>query len=313
VTVLETYVARPVSAMTLVDHFAEVRRTRGRVPPPIPPLHFKFVARREGGVMTPLEPPILLKAKSGPSGAFLFADEQRVGGAVYRITPGLYLMRIESDYYQPVAFETEWPLPQHPPRTVPLLPGPAYPFPDVTLSSTRLTLLRGAIVAGVLGAPIAGVLVEMVAPPFTPPDTGELARCVTDASGGWVLTLLDPVLPADFMATLRFTKPDGGAVIDVPDVRVLRGADNTLSNTALRGIVLAAAGATPIHQAEITIDGRAGSVFTDRDGRWIFYLALSEPDGVVRVNATSPSGSTVAQDTPIRNRATVVVPPFRVG
>lgn len=310
-TVLETYVARPVSAMTLVDRFAEVRRTRGSVPPPIPPLRFKFVARREGGVMTPLDPPILLKAKSGPSGAFLFADEQRIGGAVYRITPGQYLMRIESDYYQAVAFETEWPLPQHPPLTVPLLPGAAYPFPDVTLSSTRLTLLRGAIVESVLGAPIAGVLVEMLAPPVTPPDTGELARCITDAGGSWVLTLLDPV-PADFMATLRFTKPDG-AVVDVPNVRVLRGADNALSNTALRGIVLTATGATPIHQAEITIDGSAGSVFTDRDGRWIFYLSLSEPDGVARVNATLPSGATAAQDTPIRNRATVVVPPFRVG
>lgn len=307
-TVLETYLARPVSAMTLVDRFAEVRRTRGSVPPPIPPLRFKFVARREGGVMTALDPPILLKAKSGPSGAFLFADEQRAGGAVYRITPARYLMRIESDYYQPVVFETEWPLSQHPPRTVPLLPGAAYPFPDVTLSSTRLTLLRGAIVESVLGAPIAGVRVEMVAPP----GMGELARCVTDAGGSWVLTLLDP-LPADFMATLRFTKPDGGAVVDVPNVRVLRGADNTLSNTALRGIVLTAAGATPIHQAEITIDGKAGSVLTDRDGRWIFYLSLSEPGGGVRVNATSPGGATAAQDTPIRNRATVVVPPFRVG
>lgn len=306
-TVLETYVARPVSAMTLVDRFAEVRRTRESVPPLIPPVSFRLIARRDAGVMTPLDPPIALKAKAGPSGAFLFADEQQAGGTVYRVTPAEYRMRIESAFYQPLELEIEWPLRQHPPLAIPLFPGTAYPFPDVTLSSTRLTLLRGAVVEEVFGTPIAGVQVEMIAPA----DMGELARCVTDARGGWVLTLLDAPA-ADFLATLRFTKPDGGASVDVADVRVLRNAENSLSNTALRGLVLTAAGATPIHEAVITIDGHPGSVRTDRDGRWIFYLGLSEPDGDVRVNATAPGGATAARDTPIRNRATVVVPPFRI-
>jgi len=307
-TALETYLARPVSAMTLVDRFAELRRTRESVPPPIPPVHFRLIARREGGIMTPLDPPIALRPKSGPSGAFLFADEQRIGGAVYRITPGRYLLRIESDFYQPAQLETEWPLPQRPPRTVPLLPGSAYPFPDLSLSSTRLTLVRGTVVEEVFGTPVDGVRVEMLAPP----DMGELARGLTDARGSWVLTLLDAPA-ADFTAMLRFSKPDGGAVVDVADVHVVRGAENALSNTALRGIVLTAAGAAPIHEAEITIDGHPGSVRTDRDGRWIFYLSLFEPNVDARVNATSPGGATAVQDTPIRNRATVVVPPFRVG
>jgi hypothetical protein len=307
-TRFETFTATPVGVLTLIDLFAQLRGTRGLMPGPVPPLSFTLIARREAGGLTLLDPPIALSPKTGASGAYLFPNEARLGGAAaYRIAPGRYVLRIESDYYQTLAVEVPWPPSPGDLGPIELRPGVAYPFPDLTLSSTRLTLLRGVLLRAVSGAPIAAALVELI----DPPNLGPFATAVTDATGGWVLGL--SVTAAAFVAaTVRFTLPDGDSVVTVPNVPLETGRENSLSQTAVRGIVLSTTG-IPIANAEIIMSGQAGSVRSSRDGTWTFYLSLLQPDGAAQVTATAPNGRSALQDVQIRNRATVVAPTIQIN
>ena len=90
------------------------------------------------------------------------------------------------------------------------------------------------------------------------------------------------------------------------------GADNSLSQTALRGVVLSTSRA-PIENAVITVDAQAGSVRSGRDGKWTFYLSLLQPNGAARVTGTAPNGSIAFQDVQIINRKTVVVPVIQIA
>ena len=140
---------------------------------------------------------------------------------------------------------------------------------------------------------------------------GPFATAVTDATGGWVLAL--PVTAAPpVLSTVGFTLPDGGGVITVPNVTLEAGRENSLSQTAVRGVVLSTTG-IPIANAEISIFGQAGSVRSGRDGTWTFYLSLLQPDGTRRVTATAPNGRSAFQDVQIRNRATVVAPIIQIN
>ena len=307
-TRFETFTATPVGVLTLIDLFARLRGTRGLMPGPVPPLCFTLIARREAGGLTLLDPPIVLAPETGNSGAYLFPNEARLGGAIaYRIAPGRYVLRIESDYYQTLTIEVQWPPSPSDLGPIELRPGVAYPFPDLTLSSTRLTLLRGVLLGAVSGAPIAGALVELI----DPPNMGPFATAETDATGGWVLGL--PVTAAAPMpATVRFTLPEGGGVITVPNVTLEAGRENSLSQTAVRGVVLSTT-RIPIANAEITLSGQAGSVRSSRDGTWTFYLSLLQPDGAARVTAAAPNGRSAFQDVQIRKRATVVAPAIQIN
>jgi hypothetical protein len=313
-TRIESFAATPIGVLTLVDAFAQQRGTRGPMPGPIPPVRFTLVARRVGGNLTALDPPITLAPETGASGAYLFPDEARLGsGTVYRISAGNYLARIEADFYQPVQVEIPWPPAPETPATgnsvqpILLKPGPAYPFPDLTLPSTGLTLVRGALLRIVSGAAIQGALVELI----NPPNMGPFSAAVTDASGGWVLVLFAGPAPP-ISANLRFTLPAGGGVVNVPNVAIRFGTENSLSQTAIRGAVLTPNG-LPVSDAEITVSTQAGSVRSGRDGRWTFYLSLLQPSGTARVTATTPNGSSAFQDVQIQNRATTVVPAFQIA
>jgi hypothetical protein len=305
-TRFETFTATPVGVLTLIDLFAQLRGTRGLMPGPVPPLSFTLIARREAAGLSLLDPPIALSPETGASGAYLFPNEARLGGSTaYQIAPGRYVLRIESDYYQTVSIEVQWPPSPSDNAPIELRPGVAYPFPDLTLSSTRLTLLRGVLFRAISGAPIAGALVELI----DPPNLGPFATAITDVTGGWVLGL--PVSAAA-PATVRFTLPDGGGVITVPNVPFEAGRDNSLSQTAVRGVVLSTTG-VPIANAEITLSGQAGSVHSSRDGTWTFYLSLLQPDGAARATATASNGRSAFQDVQIRNRATVLAPSIQIN
>jgi hypothetical protein len=307
-TRVETFTATPVGVLTLIDLFAELRGTRGLMPGPVPPVRFTLISRREVAGLTLLDPPIMLAPDTGASGAYLFSNESRLGGsAAYRIAPGRYVVRIESDYYQTLDIEVSWPPSPGDTAPIALKPGVAYPFPDLTLSSTGLTLLRGALLLTVTGAPIAGAFVELI----DPPNMGPFANAVTDATGGWVLAL--PVAAAPpVLSILRFTLPGEGGVVTVPNVALEFGQENSLSQTALRGAVLSTTG-IPVANAEINVSTQAGSVRSGRDGRWTFYLSLLQPDGAARVTATASNGRSAFQDVQIRNRATVVVPVIQIA
>jgi hypothetical protein len=308
-TIIESFTASRMAAITLIDKFAQQRGTRGPMPGPIPPVRFRLVAREIAAVMSPLEVPIDLLPKRGASDAYLFADESRIGKSpLCRIVPGRYRLRIESDLYQTFETDIDWPPPVMGMPVYELRPGPAYLFPDVTLSTTRLTLIRGTVLRGAAGEPVAGATAEILAPPDLV--EGDFTTATTDARGEWVLAV--PVgVDEEVEATVRITTPEGD-VTEVADLKVLPGRDNSLSQTALRGAVLTAAGA-PVANAEITVAGQPESVWSGRDGAWRFYLSLLQPDVVAEVTATAPDGPSASQDVQIRNRATVVVPTFRIG
>lgn len=309
-TAFETYVGATVGTLSLVDQFAQQQGTRGLMPEPIPPLRFSLVARQEQLVMTAHDPPITLVAQTGFSGAYLFGDEGRIGKSpLYRIVPGRYTLRIESDYYATLDTDVDWP-----PTPATLLhplflrPANAYPFPDVTLGSTRLTLVRGTIMGIGPKTPVPNARVEMIDPPEL---NGPFASSVTDARGSWV-TSFRVEGPSPVQATMRVTLP-GGVTFDVAGIPVLPNADNGVSQTALRGAVLTPGG-NPIPESEITVDAVPNvSARSGRDGDWAFYLGLNQPDGAAVVTARAPNGQSAAQNVQIRNRATVVVPSFRIA
>lgn len=307
-TTYETFAGSSIGCLTLIDEFAEDRGTRGLMPAPLTPLRFTFIARQDQGNMVPLEEPIALVPQRGESGAYLFADDVRLGNRPrMRVAPGTYRLRIESDYYLAAETTLAWPLTPPFPAPLRLRPGYAYPFPDVTVPAMHLTLLRGSVVEAVTGAPVAGALVEML----DPPDVGQFNTTITDARGAWVLAVRLPAIPEEQLATVRISLPNGGAVIVVADVKMRPAGDNSLPQTALRGQVLTTTGSA-VAGAEITLDTVPGeSVRSGRDGAWAFYFGLNQPDGAAQVTAKAPDGQTQSQNVDVFNRKTMVVPTFR--
>ncbi|PYQ28916.1 MAG: hypothetical protein DMF56_14690 [Acidobacteria bacterium] len=307
-TIFERYVTEAAGVITLVDQFAKERGTRGEMPSPIPPLRFSLIAH--GLAMTPLDPPISLAAqRSGSGTVYVFADEarDRRGEPSLRIAPDRYRLRIEGDYYQPLELDLEWPptpatlLPQ------PLLPGYNYPFPDVTLPSSRMTLLRGTVVRGVRGDPVPNATVTVANTPagFT------TAR--TDKSGAWVVAFRH-ANANDINATVTIAIPGEPDVV-VNAVVLKAGQDNALSQTSLRGAVFTTRN-TPVRDAEISVDIIPNqSVRTGGEGLWMFYFDINQPDGVpAEVTAVAPNGDTASENVPqVKSRATVVVPTFHIG
>jgi hypothetical protein len=305
----ETYTFAPIATISLVDHFVQLRGTGGPFPAPLGAVRFQLTAQVARGGPIALDPPILLRGQTNYTGVYRFANEATLGDSpVVSIPSGRYTLRITSDFYQDAALDIDLPTDPTAPPVVPLLPGYTYPFPDLSLPRNTLTLLRGGVFQPGDGAiPVPGVMVSIVSPVNNWP----FASCSTDNSGNWVVVIpLGRAEPA-FNATLHFALPGDGS-FDVPGVPVQPGAENTLSQTALRGAVLSTAGA-PIRNAVITVANVAGSARSDSDGKWSFYMSLLQPDIQTRVTATAPNGRSQTQDVEIRNRATVIVPAFRIA
>ena len=308
-TTYEKFTSSALAAATLVDAFVQLRGASGSFPAPIGPVEFQLIATITGGGAVALDPPIVLNAATNGYGVYLFASQGTIGTSpVLRIPAGQYRLRITSGFYQDATLDLAWPPDLSSPPLVPLNPAYAYPFPDLTMASNKLTLLRGNLYQpGGDRTPISGAVVGIAAPVNTWP----FASCRTDRNGGWVLAIPLGATAAAFHATLHFVLPDS-SFFDVPGVPIETGEENSLPQTALRGTVLTTTDA-PIPNALLSVAGIAGSSFTRRDGAWSFYMSLIQPDVQALVTATTPSGRNLTQNVQIKNGVTVQVPAFRIA
>ena len=305
----EKFTSTSVAAITLVDNFVQLRGTRGQFPAPIGTVQFRLVARIQPAGAAVLDTPIILNTQTNGYGVFLFSSEGTIGSSpLLRIPADQYRLLITSDFYQDETLDLAWPPDLSAPPLAQLKPAYTYPFPDLTMVSNQLTLLRGNLYqAGGDRKPISGAVVSITAPANNWP----FANCKTDENGGWVLAIPLGVKAAPFDATLHFILPDNTA-FNVAGVPVQPGAENSLPQTALRGLALATTDA-PISNAVVTVANIAGSSTAGRDGAWSFYMSLTQPDVQARVTAVAPSGRSQAQNVQIKNRVTVQVPPFRIA
>ena len=307
-TTYESFTSTSLAAVTVVDNFVQLRGTAGQFPPPIGSVVFQLTARLPISGPVPLNPPIVLSAQTNGYGVFLFTGQGTIGSsALLTIPADRYTLRVTSDYYQDFSLDLDWPPSLAAPPLIALRPAYAYPFPDLTMVSNQLTLLRGNLYQpGGDRRPIAGATVSIASPANTWP----FASCTTDSNGGWVLAIpLGSASPA-LNATLHFVLPDNTA-FDVAGVPLQTGAENSLPQTALRGSVLTPTDA-PVAGATIAVANIAGTSTTGRDGAWSFYMSLVQPAVQALVTATAPSGHNQSQNVQILNRATVLVPAFRI-
>src|ERR1043165_6806443 len=99
--IFERFTAKPLSAVTLVDEFAQLRRTRGPFPPLAGAVRCTLVEQIINERSTLLDPPLRLRTQLTPTGVYLFSDEVLVGdSAALRFPAGRFRLRIESDFYQ---------------------------------------------------------------------------------------------------------------------------------------------------------------------------------------------------------------------
>jgi len=308
-TTFEFFTSSSLAAVTLVDNFVQLRGTNGQFPAPVGPFTFQLVARLPQGGPVALDPPIVLNAQTNGYGVFLFTGQGSVGSSAQLAIPaGKYTLLVTSAYYQDFSTDLDWPPDLAAPPQILLKPAYAYPFPDLTMVSNQLTLVRGNLYqTGGDRQPIAGATVTVPSPVNTWP----FASCNTDANGGWVLAIPLGKASPGFKATLRFTLPDTTS-FDVSGVPIETGAENSMPQTALRGSVLTPADA-PIKGAVIAVASFTGTSTTGRDGAWAFYLSLVQPSVEAAVTATAPNGSNQSQNVQIQNRATVFVPAFRIA
>jgi hypothetical protein len=308
-SLFERFTSRPVTALTLVDRFARLQGSRGPFPPPIGGLQFSFVAKISQGGEASLRPPIILNPQRSGSGVFLFPSEGRIGpGPLLSVPPDRYKLRITSEFYQDDLRDVTWPADPSTTAIIELNPGSAYPFPDGTVPTNELSLLRGNVFAiGSDAKPIPGATVTLKIPDNTWP----FANCRTDANGGWVLAIPLVRTAPPFDATLHFALPDGTG-FDVRGVPVRPGEETSLPQTALRGVVLSQRDA-PIPNAVVTFAGIGGTSVTKRSGEWSFYLGLTQLDAHTLVTATAPGGRSQSQQVQVRHGATVTVPAFRIA
>jgi hypothetical protein len=308
-TILETIVSTPVTAITLIDQFIQLRGSGGSFPPPLGPVEFEFVASLPQGGTVFLDPPLALTTKTNGGGVFLFTGDGTIGDSPeLRIPPGRYRLQVTSDYYQPATLDLDWPPDLAAPPTISLKPAAGYPFPDLTMASNQLTLLSGNLYkSGGNRSPIGGAVVTITFPANNWP----FGSCTTNDNGGWALVIPQGSAAPAFNATLHFQLPDNSA-FDVAGIPVQPGQANSLPQTALRGSVLNTTGA-PISGAAITVSNIAGSSTSSRDGTWSFYMSLTQVDVQAQVSAVAPGGQSQSQNIQIRNRKTVFVPAFQIA
>ena len=324
---------RPSFAVAAVDLLGQALAVRGPLAPPTCPLACAIAAQLAPVART-FTPPLMLELLQSANGSLVFDGRYRVGDGPVREIPlgdGRYAAELRGDHYRPQPFTLDWPpvalrTPLDAfgtPVDVPLFPGPAYPFPDVTALPFNLgpTLLRGSVFSAD-GTPVAGAEVEMLPfPALNPPAPAwPFIRTTTGASGDWALLLPDrrrfgipgettPQPVQDMTVQVRYPPIPGGPVVNVQHVPVTLGRENALANTVLRGAVTRSGG-RPLDGIAISTSANALVSRTRTDGRWALHLDPNQADVPnVAVTATAPDGSTATLNgVAIRSRATVVVP-----
>jgi hypothetical protein len=321
------------TAPVVVDPDANPTVTKPRVPPVLGKVAF-FITKRISAPAVSYELPLEFLSWSNASGFFLFNGETRsskISGTL-RLSPGRYQLKAESEYYQPLKKEIDWPPAQvHDiANDLTLKPAATYPFPDLTLLQGKLgvTLLRGGLFTAA-GKPLPGAAITMI-----PPSDSDFAKrfalfdsCVTDEKGSWVLCLIDrtkePVAEPDPFAEFTCViKVDKSAVADPPPpinpyqftLKVKLGEENILRQTALRGAVVAPGG-RPFPAVKITTDIEAGESITGADGQWFFYFKLQPEGGPanVSVTATAQDGRTSSKSTQLKPGAIAIVPAIELS
>jgi hypothetical protein len=314
----EGFACRPLPVANLVDSFAQVRATQGPFPPPFGRLAFTITEKQTPAGPVSIDPPQPLAALGNPSGFYLLSNEVTTQRANHlTIAPGSYNVHIDSDYYQPADLLVTWP---PDPAQVPafnLLPGAAYPFPDLTVQQggAGLTLVRGSLFQSD-GTPIAGVGVGITAPAAA--NNWPFRRCLTSATGDWAVVIPDRQSfippgpnppPTTQNITLHIELPAGA--VDLPNIKVNMGAENSVPQTSMRGRVVSDKGIA-IPEAAITVNGVAGSSRSRSDGQWLFYFDFQQNDAQIKVTATAPNGRSQDQMVNVRKLAAVVVPAFQI-
>ncbi len=286
----------------LEDRFARDRAVRGKHPRPMGALRYYLVGQVIGGSRQDFASPMELMVVRNTSGYDIFFERIKLAtGSRFRntIEDGIYVLRVESDFYQIVERE-DIALPQPTqPISLDLEPGYNYPFPTSTLANSGgPTLLRGSLHT-VSGEGLSDVRIEII---------GRSNSYITDETGQWVLVFIenDPGGPA----TVRFTYADGSTE-DIPNVPIEPGSGNRLSQAGLKGAVLDGAG-LGIAGATVEVQGYAGITTTDEEGVWYYYFGLNQGADVVNVTARLEDGSTLTQsNVQVQPREVVVVPSFR--
>ena len=308
-----------------LDLFAAARTTKTTVPPILGAVNF-FVTQRVTAPANTYDPPLEFVSWTNPSGYFLFSGDVRKRGSAGTIAlgPGRYRWRVESDYYQPIEFEDDWPPAEVLNKTfydknkdLKFLPGPAYPFPDFFLNQRDLavTILRGSLfTAG--GVAVENIVVELTAPVLGPRYEGFLS-CPTDKRGNWVISFIEkvPRAPGDPVvdfpnSRIRVNLP-GTAAYDV-DLAITPNKENSVRQTALRGRVTKPGG-LGIAGARVSTSIGADESLSKVNGEWFFYFELRQPGGAVTVTAVSPDGLTNDAQAQIVPRTTTVVPAIELS
>jgi hypothetical protein len=330
-------------ALSVVDGLARALRTAGEFPPPVGEITCQIVEQLVPVART-FDPPLLLWTVRNRSG-YLALDgtyaHDRDRGPRLPLGNGTYRIRVRGDYYQDTDFMLVWPSPGDQPRVplngqtpgnVELLPGPAYPLPDVTTGRLQLgpTILRGSLFTS-SGDPIAGAVVEAInLPSLQPSDLPPLAispwpflKATSSDRGDWAIVLpgrryidntaevppANPPPPLRKQITVRVRYPNG-TVTDVPnDVEL--GTEHSVRNTALRGQVVGP-GSRPLGGARVETSAGPATSVSRPDGVWFLYFDLNQPSVPnVTVTVTTPDGATASDASgQVRHGATIVVPTF---
>jgi hypothetical protein len=326
---------RPRFAVGVIDALAQALTIQGPLAAPVGDLRCQVVQQ-----LTPVArgftPPLLLQTTQTANGFLILEGTYRTQGNAEAVLPlgnGQYLVEISGSYYQSAQFLLEWPPPAirtpidpltGQPVDVPVLPGAAYPFPDLTASRFNLgpTLIRGTVLTS-SGDPVPGAQVSLInLPAITPPNPPwPFTSSTTSQSGDWALLLPDrrrlgflneTMAPPPLQLIVRILYPDG-TVVDTPHIPVTLGRENAVANTALRGRVVGPGG-RPIAGALIETSLSPEQSETRPDGQWFLYLDPNQPDASnVTVTATAPDGTAAtATGVEVKQRATVVVPTIHI-
>lgn len=342
--VFERAVHSPRWALSVIDALKRALRTGGDFPPPLGEVVCEVVAQNAPAART-FDPPLALWIFRNHSG-FIVLDGTWTRGPMARnaaearlpLGDGTYRIRVSGDYYQPREFTLSWPPPagqtriplnaQNNPVSIELLPGAAYPLPDVTTSRMQLgpTIVRGSLFT-TAGDPLAGVLVEAVNLVFQQPQElpplgpWPFLQARSDERGDWAI-----VLPGRryYDNTLELRPPNAPPIVRPITVRVhlpngpldlvenvTLGSEHSVRNTALRGQVTGGGG-TPLPGAVVTTTVSGATSVTRANGLWFLYFDLDQADVPnVTVTVTAPDGTTASDSTArVRHGATIVVPTF---
>jgi hypothetical protein len=313
--VSERFHHRAVFAIGVTDSFARARGIGGVATPPFGQLKL-YVIERASPAPAVFARRFECATTIARSGCLLVSGDVASEGqrGTRTLPPGRYGFRLESEYYQTVEFVRDWPPPavRVPADDIDLLPGPGYPFPSLDVPQGRLgvTLFRGTVVSAA-GAGIENATVKLTAPALPDPHFFGFTNCSTDARGEWVLAVIDKRDPkgsvpqADYAnARVHVTEPSASYDVDVP---ANAGKENSLPQTALRGLVLRP-NRSPFPDVQITTSVRAGESVTRSDGQWFFYFELRQASVAVTITATAPDGRTVSTNAAITAMRTNAVP-----